>query len=269
MDAGYYRLRDGTSVTLAVELKKELGRLCAEIRNKLNEFLSIDSSLITPNEYHNISCYYISTHIIDKGQMTFNTLPDSLFIGQKDSQLVNLKLLLQRGGGNNLSTYIFMKESDDFTDIKWIDENEEGDMVESYSSQTLFLNRIFTTLQHKYPEKSKDELCYITCDIYAILRIYTSYCGITPIDPVFLHDIIYIFETSNELITFNEYIIFYSKYNVEVDINRYTSYDKIIDKLKNINSDINIPIRKHHMILAGGNRRTRRKLSKRIVTRKN
>lgn len=237
IDNGYYKLRNGDRVVISPYLKDELLRLCSVINKRVNEFLSnqFDHKYMRLEEFRQISCEYISTNIIDKLQLTFNALPDALFIAKKDSELVRLKTMIQTGG-NKTSEFKFDMsiEPADFTSIRWIQEDEEGDMLEHYSFQTITLNIIFDRLKLRYPEKSKDELCFLTCDVYAILRIYFTYLGPSPLQRPFYDTCIRLFET--RLPSFQEFAALYAQIDSEFDLTRYPSSESIWAKLEQANA---------------------------------
>lgn len=254
---GFYKLRNGNDVPISSELQSELRRICSLIHKRTQEFLSHDFDIryMTLNEFSQFACVYISTSVIDKTHCIFYNMPDSLFVQKKDYELVRLKTMIQAGGGISNYRFDMSVESADFTNIRWFQGDEEGDMLEHYRIQTLVLNIFYDRLKLRYPEKSKDELQYIACDLYAVFRIYIDYIGSTPLQPPFYDECIRMFETG--LPTFDEFLKIYAPFQPDLNLSRFSSIESIWAKQEKANA--NKHTRSYWPVLASGSKRRTRK----------
>ena len=263
IDDGKYKLRNGQYVQVSSELASELHRICSLIHKRTVEFMSheFDYRYMTLEEFRQISCEYIATDIFDKRQGIFHNMPDSLFVQTRDSELTRLKTIIQTGGGISDVHFDMSIESTDFTNIRWIREDEEGDMLEHYSLQIIVLNIFYNRLKLRYPEKSRDELCFHACDVYAVFRIYFNYIGCTPLQHPLYDECIRMFET--RLPTFEEFLKIYAPFQPDLNLLRFSSKEIIWTKLEKANSEKHM---RHSLpVLASGLRRRTRK-AKRLCT---
>ena len=93
-------------------------------------------------------------------------------------------IISQRGGGNTTKfVYDFSKNEEDFTNLDLTPDPEGEDAhLYRYSEPSYIKNEIFTQLTSKFPEKSKDELAYLTDDITQGYGRLLGYVGMPSYD---------------------------------------------------------------------------------------
>ncbi len=209
IEKGTYKKKDGTVVLVSPEMVEHLNAINQHIRHKINEFVSINTQCYTVEEYQRVVDRYRAIELFDSKQEIFYSFHDSLFPEFQDTLLVPLRQFSQQGGGTESFSYNMTIENSDFTELPSLDPDEN--ILEHVSVRHAVLNRIYRTLQHMFPDKSKDELCFLSDDMYTKLVRYYDFVGNNCIDPFFLAQCIRILMERDMM--FVEYETMYSEYN--------------------------------------------------------
>ncbi len=246
----WYRLRTGQTVKTTGKIETILRAIKTMIYNRTQAFQTINSQHMTLLEYRLFTNHYRAISIFDCIQLTLNEGVDYLFIHKFSSDTPILKELrlsipIIGGSDNNANVYKYdmKKYRFDFTTIDYSKyeeyDEEEYSIFTDYPIRIIIINKLYTLLTQQYPDKSKDECCYIANDIYNILYMYFCYLCESLYTDAFLKDCILAYTAP--LLSYSEFADFYRSHtdNKKLDISDVSEYINKAEEIYNtiINTD--------------------------------
>lgn len=269
----WYRLRSGQIVKTSQNIEIILRKIIDSIHMRNTAFQTINTQHMTLLEYRLFTNHYRAISVIDCIQFTFNEGFDYLFIHKFPSDtpiMTDLRRYIPIVGGGNDISYIFdmKKERFNFTNIDYSKydefEEEEYSIFTDYPIRIIIMNKLYTLLTIRYPEKSKDEVCYIASDIYNILYVYFCYICESLYSDEFLNAGISMYQ--EPLLSYTDFIKMYESYKGSsltdvVNISEYiTQVEKVYESMYGENIHVN-SVSKHMQlpfvsVIGGKKRRT-------------
>jgi len=185
---GRYNLLNGRTVSVSHNdaIKDILNQYISNVENKTSNFNKIKPEKNNIEAYRKCSIEHQMPRLFIDNVLNSITIGTIFFTNDQRNILMGVKKSIV-GGGSELPPFEFTSIDDDFT----IDR----DYTDLDSSSTHTKRILYLVLSNRYPEESKNKVCYIVESISSMLYLYFNYMGASSSDVDFMRQIIEEYES--------------------------------------------------------------------------
>jgi hypothetical protein len=184
MSKGRYNLLNGRTVSVSHNdaIKDILNQYISNVDNKTSSFNEIKPEKNNIEAYRKCSIEHQMPRLFIDNVLNSIAIGTIFFTNAQRNILMDVKKKSMAGGGSELPPFEFTSVDDDFT----IDR----DYTDLDSSSTHTKRILYLLLSNKYPEESKNKICFMVESISSMLYLYFNYMGASSSDVDFIRRII-------------------------------------------------------------------------------